>query len=91
MKKIIIGIILLITFACTQAPNNDGYVVNEVKEYKPSGFGSVSYPVKIQIVRNGGMKYVIASGYYGDSGVDIANVTLDSLMVEYYKKELNGR
>ena len=50
----------------------------------------IGYPVKIHTLERSGMKYIIASGTYGESGVDISNVTLDSLMVEYYKRELNA-
>ena len=58
----------------------------ENKKYETADYEKIGYPVKIHTINRSGMKYIIASGTYGDAGVDIINVTLDSLMVEYYKR-----
>lgn len=58
-------------------------------KYKTDEFERIGYPVKIHNLERCGMKYLIASGTYGESGVDIINLTLDSLMVEHYKSLLN--
>lgn len=51
-------------------------------------YEKIGYPVKLHYTERGGMKYMIASGYYGDAGVSICNLTLDSLQVEFYKRSL---
>lgn len=45
----------------------------------------IGYPVKLHYIKRSGMNYMIASGYYGEAGTSITNLTLDSLQVEYYK------
>ena len=62
----------------------------ETEKYETIDYERIRYPVKIHTLERSGMKYIIASGTYGEAGVDISNVTLDSLMVEYYKRELNA-
>jgi len=59
----------------------------EVKtdKYESDDYEGIDYPVKIHTLKKSGMKYIIASGSCCEAGVDISNVTLDSLMVEYYK------
>jgi len=51
-------------------------------------YEKIGYPVKLHYIERSGMKYMIASGEYGDAGVSICNLTLDSLQVEFYKRSL---
>ncbi len=49
-------------------------------------YEEIGYPVKLHYIERCGMKYMIASGQYGEAGVSISNLTLDSLQVEFYKR-----
>ena len=51
-------------------------------------YEEIGYPVKLHYIERCGMKYMIASGQYGEAGVSISNLTLDSLQVEFYKRSL---
>jgi hypothetical protein len=60
----------------------------ETESYHDNDFEVLGYPVKLHYVKRSGMKYMIASGSYGEAGVSICNLTLDSLQVEFYKRSL---
>lgn len=60
----------------------------ETESYHDNNFEVLGYPVKLHYVERSGMKYMIASGTYGEAGVSICNLTLDSLQVEFYKRSL---
>ena len=51
-------------------------------------YEEIGYPVKLHYIERKGMKYMIASGQYGEAGVSICNLTLDSLQVEFYNRSL---
>ena len=51
-------------------------------------YEEIGYPVKLHYVERSGMRYMIASGLYGEAGVSICNLTLDSLQVEFNKRSL---
>lgn len=50
---------------------------------------SMDYPVKIQFIKYHDMTYMVMSGEGYEAGASARNVTLDSLEVEYYKRQLN--
>lgn len=52
-------------------------------------YEEIGYPVKLHYIERSGMKYMIASGSFGEAGVSICNLTLDSLQVEFYKRNVN--
>lgn len=83
-------ILLVCVFISCQPADNKKEKMVETEKYKTRDYEKIGYPVKIHTLERSGMKYIIASGTYGEAGVDISNVTLDSLMVEYYKRELNA-
>lgn len=51
-------------------------------------YEDIVYPVRLQYIERNGMKYMIASGHWGESGPSICNLTLDSLQVEFYRRSL---
>jgi hypothetical protein len=53
-----------------------------------SDYELIGYPVKLHYIKRCGMKYMIASGLYGEAGVSVCNLTLDSLQVEFYKRSI---
>lgn len=83
-------ILLVCVFISCQPVESTETKEVKTEKYKADDYERIGYPVKIHTLERSGMKYIIASGTYGEAGVDISNVTLDSLMVEYYKLELNA-
>lgn len=81
-------LLVCVFIGCQPADKKERTV--ETEKYETRDYEKIGYPVKIHTLERNGMKYIIASGTYGEAGVDISNVTLDSLMVEYYKRELNA-
>jgi hypothetical protein len=65
---------------------NSKRVVTEARV--TNNYEEIGYPVKLHYIEKGGMKYMIASGQFGEAGVSICNLTLDSLQVEFYKRSL---
>jgi len=76
---------LVVVFSSCENENSKRVVTEErvTKNYEEIG-----YPVKLHYIERNGMKYMIASGQFGDAGVSICNLTLDSLQVEFYKRSL---
>lgn len=84
MKIQFFALILLFALSCEQKSSNKV----ETDAYESSDYEVVGFPVKIHYMERNGMEYMIASGSYGEAGVSICNLTLDSLQVEFYKKSL---
>lgn len=89
MKKYIKLIAIAVAFSTIGCQSNDSTnSTNDDTVKNKSTYEYLEHPVIIQTVEKSGMKYMIASGKKREAGVDICNITLDSLMVEYYKREL---
>ena len=90
LKRIYLVLILCVITGFTFMGCEDNSKKTKITEaYETADYEKIGFPVRLQSIERGGMNYIIASGTYGESGVDICNITLDSLMVEYYKQELN--
>lgn len=83
--KILIVILLVILQSC-ETTNKDKKIITD--SYLTNNYELIGSPVELHYVTRNGMKYMIASGKSSDSGTAICNLTLDSLQVEYYKKQL---
>lgn len=84
---VIIAICTMLAIVFCSCVNSDSKkVITEARETKD--YEEIGYPVKLHYVEKSGMKYMIASGHFGEAGVSISNLTLDSLQVEYYKRSL---
>jgi len=76
---------LAVVFSSCERENSKR-VVTEARV--TNNYEEIGYPVKLHYIERSGMKYMIASGQFGDSGVSIRNLTLDSLQVEFYKRSI---
>lgn len=83
--------LLVCLFISCQDDGSKKAKIVESEKHKTRDYEKIGFPVKIHTLERSGMKYIIASGSFGEAGVDISNVTLDSLMVEYYKRELKAK
>lgn len=86
MRNLSILMLCITLFSC-DSENVNKSVITE--SYETHNYERIGFPVKLHFVEKSGMKLMIASGSYGESGTSIINLTLDSLQVEYYKKQLN--
>ena len=88
MKNLSILMLCVTLFSCGSEPEHvNKNVVAE--SYITHDYEEIEYPVKLHFVEKSGMKLIIASSVSSYGGVSIINLTLDSLQVEYYKKQLN--
>lgn len=78
-------VILAVVFSSCKSGETKRVVT---ESYHDNNFEMLGYPVKLHYVKRSGMKYMIASGTFGEAGVSICNLTLDSLQVEFYKRSL---
>jgi hypothetical protein len=78
------AILAVVFFSCEK--KNSKRVVTEARF--TNNYEEIGYPVKLHYIEKGGMKYMIASGQFGEAGVSVCNLTLDSLQVEFYKRSL---
>ena len=76
---------LAVVFSSCESENSKR-VVTEARV--TNNYEEIGYPVKLHYIERNGMKYMIASGKFGEAGVSICNLTLDSLQVEFYKRSL---
>jgi hypothetical protein len=76
---------LAVVFSSCESKNSKR-VVTEARVTQ--NYEEIGYPVKLHYIERSGMKYMIASGQFGEAGVSICNLTLDSLQVEFYKRSL---
>lgn len=76
---------LAVVFSSCESKNSKR-VVSEARVTQ--NYEEIGYPVKLHYIERSGMKYMIASGQFGEAGVSICNLTLDSLQVEFYKRSL---
>lgn len=76
---------LAVVFSSCESENSKR-VVTESRV--TNNYEEIGYPVRLHYIERSGMKYMIASGQFGESGVSIRNLTLDSLQVEFYKRSL---
>ena len=76
---------LVVVFSSCENENSKR-VATEARVTK--NYEEIGYPVKLHYIERSGMKYMIASGQFGEAGVSICNLTLDSLQVEFYKRSL---
>lgn len=76
---------LAVVFSSCESANSKR-VVTEAR--LTQNYEEIGYPVKLHYIERSGMKYMIASGQFGEAGVSICNLTLDSLQVEFYKRSL---
>jgi len=79
------NVLLAVVFSSCERENSKR-VVTEARV--TNNYEEIGYPVKLHYIERSGMKYMIASGQFGDSGVSIRNLTLDSLQVEFYKRSI---
>jgi|688.fasta_scaffold02274_53 hypothetical protein len=77
---------LAVVFSSCDGDTESKRVVTEARVTQ--NYEEIGYPVKLHYIERSGMKYMIASGQYGEAGVSICNLTLDSLQVEFYKRSL---
>jgi hypothetical protein len=86
-KKTAIALYAMLAVVFSSCENeNSKRVVTEARV--TNNYEEIGYPVKLHYIEKGGMKYMIASGQFGEAGVSICNLTLDSLQVEFYKRSL---
>ena len=85
------AMLVVVLSSCDGGKTESKRVITETRVTK--NYEEIGYPVKLHYIERSGMKYMIASGQYGEAGVSIRNLTLDSLQVEFYKRSLtdNGR
>lgn len=86
MKQIILFLAIGLLVSCT----NEVQVPDNVKNEKVSEDSSlmISHHLEIGFINRGGMKYIFGTNHW-NGGVEVVNVTLDSLKAEQIKKELN--
>jgi len=80
------AIVLLSVVLSSCEEENSKRIVTEARV--TNNYEEIGYPVKLHYIERSGMKYMIASGQFGEAGVSISNLTLDSLQVEFYKRSL---
>jgi len=80
------AMLAVVLSSCDGGKTESKRVVTEARVTQ--NYEEIGYPVKLHYIERSGMKYMIASGQYGEAGVSICNLTLDSLQVEFYKRSL---
>jgi hypothetical protein len=80
------AILAVVFSSCESGSGNSKRVVTEARV--TNNYEEIGYPVKLHYIERSGMKYMIASGQFGEAGVSIRNLTLDSLQVEFYKRSV---
>jgi hypothetical protein len=90
MNKLTAAIMIITIYACSHYACSDNSIINKktTDARNTNNYEEIGHPVKLHYIQRSGMKYLIASGLYGDAGVSIANITLDSIQVEFYKQAI---
>jgi hypothetical protein len=83
---VLYAMLAFVLSSCNNEKTESNRVVTKARITQ--NYEEIGYPVKLHYVERSGMKYMIASGSYGEAGVSICNLTLDSLQVEFYKRSL---
>jgi hypothetical protein len=89
VSAIVACVILVISiYSCGSSPTSK-VVVTEAN--LTNDYEKLNFPVELHYIKKNGMSYMIASGTFGESGTSTTNLTLDSLLVEYYREQLNEK
>ena len=89
MKKLLLLVFVIVLALSLGGCGELKQSIDESREKDRSAeVTSLRDDVEVQVYEKSGMKYLIVTERYSKSGKAIANLTLDSLMVEYYKKEI---